>query len=219
MKFKYLIILIAIGSLLVLYLLSLVSHPALVPLLEVPAHNGQHVMVQGVVTDYRTITYGSQLVTIRDIENSTHMITLYIEGNVPVDYGDFIQVDGEVHQYKGQWEIVINSPQSVILLQRKDNQSTPLWYLAEHPETYLDTSVTVTGLVTQKHTESCVLTDQTNTYTLHVSYDLRYPHQFTNGDTVTVTGRFLYEPTMLHYILKTTENTHGIWKIDGYQND
>ncbi|MBE3139139.1 MAG: hypothetical protein IMZ53_00985, partial [Thermoplasmata archaeon] len=68
MKFKYLIILIAIASLVVLYFLSLVSHPVLISLSALPTHNGQQVIVQGVVTEYRTTTYGSQIITLRDME-------------------------------------------------------------------------------------------------------------------------------------------------------
>jgi cytochrome c-type biogenesis protein CcmE len=218
MKFKYLIILIAISSLLALYLLSLVSHPALISISEIQTYNGQQVIVQGIVTDYRTTAYDSQLVTIRDTENTTQSITLYIEGDVSVDYGDVIQVIGEVHLYKGQWELIVNTPQAVILLEKWNNESTPLWHLAEYPGNYLDTTVNITGIATQKHTTSYILTDPTGTYSIDVSYDIAYPHQFSNGDTVMVIGRFLYDPTTLHYLMITTESTHGIWKIAGQQD-
>ena len=123
MKFKYLSIFIAIGSLLLLYVLSLFSQPILVPLSSLQTYNGQQVTVQGVVTDHRTTSYGSQLITIKEPQNSTNSIALYLEGELSVEYGDLIQATGEIQQYNNQWELVINDPQLVVILQRWQNQS------------------------------------------------------------------------------------------------
>jgi DNA/RNA endonuclease YhcR with UshA esterase domain len=215
MKFKYLIILIAIASLVALYFLSLVSQPVLISLSALPAYNGQQVIVQGVVTEYRTTTYGTQLITIRDTENSTHSVALYIEGEVSVEYGDTVKVIGEVQQYKEQWEVSVNNPQFVTILQQWNNQSFPLWQLAENPGKYVGTNVNVTGIVTQKHESSFSLTDPAGKYSIVVSYDSSCPHQFSKDDSVTIAGRFLYEPKAFQYALKATESTHGIWKVTG----
>jgi len=218
MKFKYLIILIAVASLVILYLLSLITSPAHIPLSALHTYDGQQVVVEGIVTDYRTTSYGSQLITIRDIDNTNYSVTLYIEGDVPVDYGDTLQVTGEVQQYKGQWEILVNNPHFVILLKKWDDHSTPLWHLAENPDAYLGLPLNITGRVTQKHTASCTLTDMTGTYTIDVSYDSFHPHQFSDGDIVVAVGRFLYDPKELHYIMELSESTHGIWRIPGDQD-
>ncbi|MBE3121849.1 MAG: hypothetical protein IMZ43_10830 [Thermoplasmata archaeon] len=214
MKFKYLIILIAIASLVVLYFLSLVSHPVLISLSALPTHNGQQVIVQGVVTEYRTTTYGSQIITLRDMENSTNSVTLYIEGEVSVEYGDTVQAIGEVQQYKEQWEVSVNNPQFVTILQKWNNQSFPLWQLAENPSEYLGTNVNVTGIVIQKYESSFSLTDPEGKYFIDVSYDSSCPHQFSKDDSVAVAGRFLYETKTFQYVLKATESTHGIWKLE-----
>jgi hypothetical protein len=213
MKFKYLIIIIAIASLIVLYVVSMLSQPVLISLSELEAYNEQQVIVQGVVTDYRTTAYGSQLVTIRDTENTTNSVILYIEGEIFVEYGDIIQATGEVQQYKEQWEVSVNNPSFVTILQKWGTQSTPLWQLAENPERYLGTNVNVTGTVTQKHASSFTLADPAGKYSIDVSYDASFPHQFSKDDSVAVAGRFLYEPTTLHYVLKTMESSHGIWKV------
>jgi hypothetical protein len=213
MKFKYLIIFIAIASLVALYFLSLVSQPVLVSLSDLPAYNGQQVIVQGSVTDYRTTTFGSQIITIRDQKNSTNSIALYIEGEIPVEYGDTIQAIGEIQQYKEQWELSVNNPLFVTILQKWNNQSFPLWQLAENPEKYLNTNVNITGIVTQKHESSFILTDPAGKYSIDVSYDPSCPHQFSKDDSVTVAGRFYYEPKTLQYILKATESNHGIWNM------
>jgi cytochrome c-type biogenesis protein CcmE len=214
MKFKYLIILIAIASLVALYFLSLVSHPGLISLSALPTYNGQQVIVQGVIIEYRTTTYGSQIITIRDLENSTNSVTLYIEGEVSVEYGDTVQAIGEVQQYNEQWEISVNNPQFVTILQKWDNQSFPLWQLAENPDKYLGTNVNVTGIVTQKYVSSFSLTDPEGKYSIDVSYDSSRPHQFSKDDSVAVAGRFLYEQKTFQYVLKATEITHGIWKLE-----
>jgi len=214
MKFKYLIILIAIASLVALYFLSLVSHPSLISLSALPTYNGQQVIVQGVITEYRTTTYGTQIITIRDLGNSTNSVTLYIEGEVSVEYGDTVQAIGEVQQYNEQWEISVNNPQFVTILQKWDNQSFPLWQLAENPDKYLGTNVNVTGIVTQKHESSFSLTDPEGKYSIDVSYDSSRPHQFSKDDSVAVAGRFLYEQKTFQYVLKATESTYGIWKLE-----
>jgi cytochrome c-type biogenesis protein CcmE len=212
MKFKYLIILIAIASLVLLYFLSLVSHPILISLSALPTYNGQQVIVQGVVTEYRTTTYGSQIITIRDLENSTYSVMLYIEGEFSVEYGDMVQAIGEVQQYKEHWELSVNNPQFVTILQKWNNQTFPLWQLAENPGKYLGTNVNVTGIVTQKHESSFLLTDPEGKHSIDVFYDSSCPHQFLKDDAVSVAGRFLYVTKTFQYVLKATESNHGIWK-------
>jgi DNA/RNA endonuclease YhcR with UshA esterase domain len=214
MKFKYLIILIAIASLVTLYFLSLVSQPVLISLSALHTYNGQQVIVQGVVTEYRITIYGSQIITIRDMENSTNSVMLYIEGEASVEYGDTVQAIGEVQQYKEQWEISVNNPQFVTILQKWNNQSFPLWQLAENPDKYLGTNVNVTGIATQKHESSFSLTDPEGKYSIDVFYDSSCSHQFSKDDSVAVAGRFLYETKTFQYVLKATENTHGIWKLE-----
>lgn len=214
MKFKYVIIVIACASTAALYLLSLVSHPPLVALSNLQRYDGQRVLVQGIVTNYRTTDYGNQIVTIRDTDNPSYRVTVYIEGELPINYDDTIQVIGDVQQYKGQWELAVPNPQLITILQQRTNQSTPLWYLAEHPAHYLDSTVSITGLVTEKHLTSCTLIDPTGTYSIEIFYDAYHPHEFSKDDFVSVTARVLYESTRLQFILKTTNPAHGIWMTE-----
>jgi tRNA_anti-like len=215
MKFKYLIILIAVASLIALYFLSLVSHPVLIPFSSLKTYTGQQVIVQGVVTDYRTTTYGSQLITLRDLQNSTNSVILYIEGEIHIEYGDMIQATGEVQQYKNQWEVVVNDPQFLVILQKWHQLSFPLWQLALHPETYLDTTVNVTGIATQTHESSFTLISTDGKYSIEVTYQSSLPHQFSKDDAVAVGARFVYDATTCRFFLKATESTHGIWKSVG----
>jgi DNA/RNA endonuclease YhcR with UshA esterase domain len=105
-------------SLVTLYFLSLVSQPVLISLSNLSTYNGQQVIVQGIVTEYRTTTYGSQIITINNKENKTNSVVLYIEGTVPVEYGDAVQATGQIQQYKEEWEVVVNNPQFILILQK-----------------------------------------------------------------------------------------------------
>ncbi|HIG99943.1 MAG TPA: hypothetical protein HA258_05120 [Thermoplasmata archaeon] len=215
MKFKYLIILITIGSLLALYLLTFLSQPIFVRLSSIQTFTGQQVIVQGVVTEYRTTTYGTQLITIREVQNSTNSVIVYLEGEVAIEYGDTVQVTGEVQQYKNQWEIVVNDPQTIIILQKWHALSFPLWQLALHPENYCDTTVNVTGIISQIGLSSCILASTDGEYSIDVLYQSSCPHDISKGDTVTVGARFLYDPSTCRFCLKATEANHGIWKREG----
>ena len=213
MKFKYLVILVAILSLIVLYGASLVSHPIQISLSELPKYNGQNVIVQGKVTDYRTTTFGSQLITLRDIDNENTSVVIYLEGELSVEYGDIIQAIGEVQHYKEQWEVTVSNPQSITIVQNWGSQACPLWQLAEHPEKYRDTNVNVTGIITQKQASSFILTDPTEKYFIDVSYDTSRVSSFSNGDAVAVAGRFSYNPFLLCFVIKVIDTHHRVLKI------
>jgi hypothetical protein len=212
MKFKYLVIVLAVGSLFGLYALSFVSQPTVVLLSKIPDYDGQHVVVQGMVTGYRTTTMGSQIITLRDTEEGTASVILYVEGEVPVQYGDIVKATGDVQQYNQDWEVSVSNPQFITIVQRWGNQSFPLWQLAENPDKYVNTNVHVIGVVDQIHTSSLILSDPTGKYCLSVSFESTCPHQVSKGDTVTVKARFFYEAKTLQFVLKATEPTHGIWK-------
>ncbi|MBN1280790.1 MAG: hypothetical protein JXA00_03990 [Candidatus Thermoplasmatota archaeon] len=214
MKFKYLIILIAVTSLIVLYSISLLSQPSEISLAALPTYDGQHVVVKGVVTEYRTTTYGSQLLTIRDNTSSTTSATVYIEGEIAVEYGDRIQAQGQVQQYNGQWEIMVSNPALVTIIQQWKNCSFPLWQLAEHPGNYVDTNVNVTGIITQAAASSLELTDAEGRYCVLVVYDSSVPHDGSVGQQVTVHARFVYDAKNLNYVLKATDGFHGIWVLE-----
>jgi hypothetical protein len=215
MKFKYLIIFITIGSLFALYVLSLFTHPVPISLSDISAYTDQQVIIQGIVTDYRTTAYGSQLITIADSSNRTNSVLLYIEGEAPIEYGDTIQATGEVQQYKNQWELVVHNPHSIIVLQKWDHLVFPLWELALHPDNYLNTNVNVTGIVTAPSGSSFLLGSTDGKYSIEVVYQSSCPHQFSKEDTVTVKARFLYNAATCRFLLSVTQPTHGIWRSAG----
>jgi len=211
MKFKYVVVVLSLLSLVVLYLISDLSHPTVVPFSEIPASEGKQVVVQGIVAGYQTTTTGSTLVTLRnnDAENTT-TITLYVEGQLTLEYGDVVQVTGTVQQYNNQWELTVADPQSITVLERWANRSFPLWQLAKNPGRYVDTNVNVTGVVGTVTSTKFELQDFTEGSTVSVTCKRSSDASFSEGDHVAVNARFLYDEATLSYQLKVTDTTKDI---------
>ncbi len=219
MKFKYFVIFLSILSLVALYGISILSQPEEVSLSELSDYDGQQVHVQGIVTTYRETTFGAQLITLRDPYDEFVSALLYIEGSVSVEFGDTIQAIGQVQRYKDQWEIMVSNPQLVTIIQKWGDTSFPLWQLAEHPTRYLDININVTGIITKKQQATFILSDPTETYFLDVTCSSYDSSLFSNGDSVAVAGRFIYEARTLRFIIQLTEANHGIIKLGGYAYD
>lgn len=211
MKFKYLVIVLSLASLLVLYLISGLSQPTVVPFSQIPASEGKQVIVQGIVASYQTTTTGSTLVTIRnnDAANTT-TITLYVEGPLALEYGDLVQVTGIVQQYNNQWELAVTDPQAVTVLERWGDRSFPLWQLAQNPTRYVDTNVNVTGVVGTISSSGFTLLDPAGTSSIPVSWSHGSTVSFSKGDQVAVQAQFLYDDATLSYLLKVTDATNDI---------
>jgi hypothetical protein len=215
-KFKYVVILLSLGSLFLLYGLSTLSQPSRILISQVPEYEGRQVIVAGIVTEYRTTSYGSQIITLQDIETlNSSTCTLYIEGEISVEYGDRVQATGIVQQYKGDWEIVVNNPRFVTILQKWRNISFPLWQLAMNPTKYAGTNVNVTGVIEKISASSCSLRDQEGRYTISVDSGTSHSPSLLVGDTVSVRARFLYDAETFQYVLRVTESTHGIFLLRG----
>jgi hypothetical protein len=211
MKFKYVVIVLSLVGLSVLYLVSGLSQPTIISLSLVPFNEGKQVVVKGVVTQYQTTTYGSSLITIRDV-NSTRFctITLYLEGDVSVEYGDLIQATGVVQQYNSNWEITISNPRFIEILQPWGNRSFPVWQLAQNPTKYVDTNVNVSGIVGALSNTSFSLRDTEGTSVVPVSCADTSGFSFSPGAVVAVSARFLYNQETLSYFLQLIDSTHGV---------
>jgi hypothetical protein len=211
MKFKYIVIVLSLIGLSVLYLLSSLSQPTVISLSLVPFNEGKQVVVKGIVTRFQTTTYGSQLVTIRDVDSTNFStITLYIEGDVSVEYGDFIQATGVVQQYNNNWEITVSNPRFVEILQQWNDCSFPVWQLAQNPMKYVDTNVNVSGIVGTLSSDGFSLCDMEGSNVVPVSYAHASESSFSQGDPVAVRARFLYNEETLSYLLQVTDSTHDI---------
>ena len=219
MKFKYIVIVLSLVSVLILYFISSLSQPTVIPLSAVPLNEGKQVMVNGIVTTYQTTTYGSQFITIRDGDNANiSTITLYIEGELPVEYGDLVQATGIVQQYNNNWELAVSNPRFVVVIEHWGNRSTPLWQLAMNPTKYVDTNVNVTGVVDALSSQGFMLCDPEGTCAVSVSYPHSSGFSLSKNNLVVVKARFLYNQKTLSYQLTITNTTQDIMVLEKQNN-
>jgi len=182
-----------------------------ISLSQVPLNEGKQIMVIGVVTMHQATDYGNQFITIRDVDSQNFTtVTLYVTGVASVDYGDVIQATGVVQQYNNNWEVTINSPQGIAILQHWQNHSFPVWQLARNPMKYVDTNVNVTGVVTILSATGFSLSDTEGTYLIWVSCDSSEIPPLKSGDEVAVRARFVYDDTALRYLLKIIDDTQEV---------
>jgi hypothetical protein len=211
MKFKYLVVVVSVVSLAILYLLSGLSQPAVVHFSELPAYEGKQVVVHGIIAGYQATSAGSTLVTIRndDSANAT-TITLYVQGQPTLEYGDVVQATGVVQQYNNQWELAVANPESLLVLEHWSNRSLPLCQLAKNPGRYVDTNVNVTGIVGTITPTTFQLQDCTEDTLISVTCKRSSSTSFSTGDFVAVRARFLYNEATFDYLLKVTDPTSDI---------
>lgn len=219
MKFNYLIILVSIISLLILYSVSILSDPEFISLSALSSHTGQQVRVQGIVTEYRTTSYNTQLITLRDNENESSTALLYIDGTTSVECGDTVQAVGQVQRYNNQWELMVSNPQFVNIVKKWGASAFPLWQLAEHPQRYLDTNVNISGIIKQTQQTGLILSDPLDTYHLIVICDSTVFSTFSTGDSVAISGKFIYDPTSFHFFLTVSNADHKILLLEDDTHD
>jgi DNA/RNA endonuclease YhcR with UshA esterase domain len=206
MKLKHIAVIFALTGTLFLYFISILSQPAIIKLDQISNFDGKQVTATGVVAEYYTTQYGSQLITIRD-ENLS--VTVFLEEEVDLEYGDRIQATGQVQKYKETWEIMVENIKDIKILEKWQNTSFPVWQLAQNPTKYLGLNVNVSGIVDAVFDKYFHLKDIENNNTLLVFYNAK-PFLY-RGETVFVSGKFLFDEQNLRYILVVSEDEHGVF--------
>jgi RecG-like helicase len=212
LKLKHYALLLAITGIAVLYFISLLSQPVLIDLSELPDYEDKQVIVEGTVTEYHVTTYGSQLITIKDKNNSA---TIFIEAEMDVEYGDRIRATGKVQKYNDGWEIIVSNKKFIETIQKWQNISIPLWQLAQKPSNYQGLNVNVTGVVDSLYDNYLYLTDLDGAYSLIVFYN---PYMYSSlypGQTVIVEGKFDFDQETFRYALTLSEQNHKISQVSG----
>ena len=212
LKLKHYSLLLAITGIAVLYFISLLSQPVLIELSELPDYEDKQVIVEGTVTEYHVTTYGSQLTTIKDKNNSA---TIFIETEIDVEYGDRIRATGKVQKYNDGWEIIVSNKKFIETIQKWQNISIPLWQLAQKPSNYQGLNVNVTGVVDSLYDNYLYLTDLDGAYSLIVFYN---PYMYSSlypGQTVIVEGKFDFDQETFRYALTLSEQNHKISQTSG----
>jgi len=212
MSLKYFSLLFSALGILLLYLLSLLSQPIVIELSEISEYEGKQVIATGMVTEHHTTTYGSQIIII---ESDNTSVTVFVEGETHVEYGDTIQVTGGVQKYKDDWEMVVDNERFVKILKKWSNITIPLWQLAENPAKYDGVNVNVTGFVDLVYDTYFYLVDQEEEHSIVVFYNSLETDILNSGQKVNVAAKFYFDETDLRYKLLVSEDIHNITLLFG----
>ena len=91
MKLKYFSLAFSISGILVLYLLSRLSHPAIIDIYELPNYEGKQVTIEGIVTEYYLTRYGSQVISIEEQNASakvSSIVPMFTNFSQPIFFAD-----------------------------------------------------------------------------------------------------------------------------------
>ena len=207
MKLKHFSLLFSIAGILILYLLSRVSQPAVIGLNELQNYEGKQVTVEGIVKNHYETKHGSQIIKI---EEDNARITVFVEEKTNIEYGDRIQATGEVQKYQDEWELVINDDSFVKILKKWNNISFPLWQLAKNPNKYLDTNVNVTGHIESISNSYFYLVDLEKKHALIVFYKISRNITIYPGQKISASGLFSFDEENFRYKLDICEEKHSV---------
>jgi uncharacterized protein YdeI (BOF family) len=207
MKLKYFSVLFAVMGISALYAMSLFSKPAVVDLIKLPEYEGKQITTQGIVKNYYSTKYGTQLITIEE-DNASAIV--FSEVETSVEYGDKIRVTGEVQKYNDCWEIIVNDKHDLIIIQKWENISMPLWQIVQNPMRYEGLNVNVSGYIDSLYNDYFYLTDEEGKHTLLVFYNSYNSKMFHPGQKVNVAGLFNFDKEKLRYELTLCDRTHKI---------
>ncbi len=207
MSIKSLSLLFSIIGVGILFLLSLLIQPIPVSLADIPKYGGRKVVVKGVVTHYTTLD-DFQIIELRDGNATT---TVFLQDVVVIHSGDLLEVTGKVQKYRGEWEIVVEDSRDINPLSHWENNSVPLWELAEHPEWFKNLNINISGYIESLHENWFILSD--GNYSILVTFNYLNPH-LSNGDEVVIQGYFTYDPRYTRYVVEVENSYHHIIEVE-----
>lgn len=207
MNLKKMSIIFATSGTLFLYFLSILSEPVMVDIADLPKYEGKKVTTEGIVSEYFTTKYASQMITIRG-NNSTAVV--YLEGTCDVEYGDKIQATGEVQKYMDDWEVIVEN-KNLKIVEKWNNISFPIWQLAQNPARYLGLNVNVSGYIESIFDSYFYIIDIENKHSLVVFYKDYMGISLYPGKKVCISAKFLFDEKNLRYKLELCDENHGIF--------
>ncbi|MCK4475818.1 MAG: hypothetical protein KAU16_03750 [Methanophagales archaeon] len=200
----------------ILYGISLTSfvEPPYVPLEEVAVgtYEGVFIRTKGVITDFSVTEYGN-LLTIRG--NKTELLifvdsTNARDGQLNLNYGDEIEVQGRVQLYKGRYEII--ATENTIKKSNAENESTISFVsqIAMHPEEYEGRRISVVGYAEDVYKHVFYLGDEKGKCRMRVKVEAEARartedsiliSELQKGDKIIAEGLLSYDPENMRYEL------------------
>lgn len=207
MKLKYFSLFISIIGILILYLIAKLSQIPLIELNEMSEYEGKQVILEGLVDEYQFSKQGNQIIQIKD-DNDTAII--FIDGETEIEHGDIIQAIGEVQKYGSDWELIVSNINYIKILKKWQNNSIPLWQLAENPLKYLNLNVNVTGHIESISNAYFYIVDLEKNHSLIVFYRLSKNITIHPGQKVNVLGKFSFDKDKFRYQIELCEEQHDV---------
>jgi hypothetical protein len=203
---KYITLILAITGVIFLYTLSLFQQPITINSLQsLEDYEGKEVTLTGIIIDYSTTNYGSQLITIQS--NKTQL-TIFSDTPLQCHNGDHIQATGTIQEYKDTWELILSNPNTATITNTWKNNTIQIKHIANHPKDYLNIPLNITGYIDIIYDNIIYLKDNTSNYTI----PLTHPQTSTidAGKKVFIHATLTYDPTHLRYILTDCETLKQI---------
>ena len=200
MKFNYLVVILAIGGILGLYWIGSLAQPETISLQSVPTYEGKKIITEGIVINQYTTSIDTQIIEIKNL-SSNASTKIFLKEKTIVDYGDLIQVTGQVQKYKQDWEIVTENKQAIFILRKWQNISIPVSQIAVSPDRYTGLNIKVSGIVEECSSTSVKLCDSESKYKLSLRSDSSFIQMFSEGSHITVSGVLQYDEETLTYVL------------------
>jgi len=211
MNVKLLTLTLAICGIMVLYGLSLLTHPTAIELNKISEYEGKEIITSGIVQEHHQTSYGTQFITIKE---NISQATIYLEEPITVYSGDIIQATGTVQKYENSWEIIVDHPRKISILSHWNATQTPLWEIAQYPERFIDTNLNISGYIDSTFSNQCYISDTNGTHTLLVTYPTSKTIQIHHGEPVIIHGFFTYNKTFLRYQIELSKDYHTITPIN-----
>jgi hypothetical protein len=211
LELKYFVVILSVICIFLLYFMSTLQQPTDASLSELSKYDGMQVIVQGIVTNHYTTTYGGHIIFIKEFNNNTaYEGKLFVEQETTVEYGDKIKATGKVQQNYDAYEVVVNDARMVEIIQKWSNISFPLWQLVRNPNNYIGMNVNITGTIGTVYDSYFYLTDSFDQYSLVVNFIAEKSHHIYQGNTVYVHGIFHYDEKSLQFVLNVVTERHSI---------
>jgi len=207
MKLKHFSLLFSIIGILLLYFLSTLAQPQIIDISEIPKFEGKTITTQGFVKSYQNTKSESQVI---EIGNNNSTVKVFVQGQIDIEYGDLIKATGEIQKYRDEWEIIVDDKQLIIILQKWNNISAPIWQLAKNPTKHIGTNVNVTGFIDDVYDEYFYLVDLEDKFSVIVFYN-SFDVSLFAGQKACVLGSFLFDEQSLRYKIDINQENHGIF--------
>jgi uncharacterized protein YdeI (BOF family) len=204
---KHFTLMFSIIGILFLFFVSRMYQPPLIAINQMPNYQDKQVIIEGTVIEYHLTKYSSQIITI---ENNNATTTVFVEGIAEIEFGDKIQVTGDVQKYKEGWEIVVNNVNQVKILEKWSNISIPLWQLSDNPSKYINLNIKVDGYIDSISNSYFYITDLEKNHFLPVFYELGKNITISPGQKICIQGKFSFDKENLRYKIEIIEEIHGI---------